>query len=70
MRRAFHEEVPTTKITTDTAFVFVFVFLRMTMLRAKPYTFAKQYILHMQNYMFCTRYILLHMQKHILVQNI
>ena len=28
------------------------------------------YILHMQNYMFCTRYILLHMQKHIFVQNI
>ena len=31
------------------------------------FTFAKLYILHMQNYMFCTRYILLHMQKHILV---
>ena len=27
------------------------------MLRAKPYTFAKLYILHMQNYMFCTRYV-------------
>ena len=24
----------------------------------------------MQNYMFCARYILLHMQKHILLQNI
>ena len=33
------------------------------LLRAKPYIFAKLYILHMQNYMFCTRYILLHMQK-------
>ena len=39
------------------------------LLRAKPYTFAKLYVLHMQNYMFCTRYILLHMQKHILLQN-
>ena len=34
------------------------------MLRAKPYTFAKLYVLHMQNYMFCTRFIILHMQKH------
>ena len=34
-RRAFHEEAPTTKITTDTAFVlfcFVFFFLRITTL--------------------------------------
>ena len=38
--------------------------LWMQQLRAKPYTFAKLhvYILHMQNYMFCTKYLLLHMQ--------
>ena len=41
-----------------------------SLLRAKPCTFVKLYILHMQNYMFCTRYMRLHMQKHILVQNI
>ena len=40
-RRAFHEEAPTTKITTDTAFVFCVLFLKCNILRRGVLGFTK-----------------------------
>ena len=58
-------KAPLTKVNFGRGIFFQFD--NFELLRAKPYTFAKLHILHMENYMFCTRYILLHMQKHIQV---